>query len=72
MRQFKNGMLPFRTGGRGVVELVENGKNVFVQSISFIWNGEKYANPRPELKDYATTVIAFRSSDGGLRGIMPA
>ena len=56
---------PFRTGGRGVVELVENGKNVFVQSIIVYMNGEKYANPRPELKDYATTVIAFRSSDGG-------
>ena len=56
---------PFRTGGRGMVEFVENGKNVFVQSIIVYMDGEKYANPRPELKDYATTVVAFRSRDGG-------
>ena len=50
---------PFRTGGRGIVKIMDEKSNkmVFVQSIIVYLDNEKYANPREGLKNYATTLF---------------
>jgi hypothetical protein len=56
---------PFRILGRGVVKIVEDGNTVLVQSAVVYFDVEKYASPLSELNDYATTIVSFRSTDGG-------
>lgn len=52
---------PFRTGGRGYVRLVDG---TLVMSIIVYWGGA-HANPTPALAPVATSIVAFRSMDGG-------
>ena len=51
---------PFRTGGRGSVRLPDGS---LVMSIIVYWGGA-HANPDPKLAPKATSVVAFRSTDG--------
>ena len=53
---------PFRTGGRGYVR-IENG-TALIMSVIVYWNGT-HANPGKNLKQFSTSVVAFRSSDNG-------
>ena len=52
---------PFRTGGRGYVRLADG---TLVMTIVVYWDG-KHANPHPQLRIDATSVVAFRSTDDG-------
>ena len=52
---------PFRTGGRGSVRLSDG---TLIMSIIIYWDG-KHANPDPILKPYATSIVAYRSTDDG-------
>lgn len=52
---------PFRTSGRGAVRLNDS---TLVMSV-IIYAGGSFANPNSLLRDVATSVIAFRSTDDG-------
>jgi hypothetical protein len=64
--QFYQYSCPFYIFNGGIIELREDtAENVKVQSVTVYLDGKRYANPRPILKNISSSVLSFRSIDGG-------